>query len=429
MKISKIKGTNDLFGCEMAKYRYIEDTARQISKEFGFSEMQTPVFEATEVFSRSAGETSDVVNKEMYTFLDRGEKSLTLRPEGTAGISRSYVENKLYVEPGLRKIFYFEPMFRCERPQAGRFRQFTQFGVEAIGDGSPALDADIINLGQNFLNRLGIKNVKVLINTIGSTEGRIGYINKIKEYFGMHIDTMCEDCKKRLLTNPLRILDCKVDKNSSVMKNAPKILDYLSVEDKTYFSSVLKELDNLNIKYEVDQNLVRGLDYYNHVVFEFVYADESSPIYNLAILAGGRYNGLSKCFDGPDTPAIGFGSGVERISAVLDELGLFNDYKNEVTVCVMNIGEENKTHSLSLANFLRNNHISCDLDYVSNNLKPQFKLSERINSRYLLIIGTDEVENNVVKIKDTTSKEEKIIDFMELNKIFNIEGEIYAYKK
>ena len=429
MKVSKIKGTLDYFGKEIKKYRYIENTARDIAKQFGYLEIQTPVFEATEVFARGVGEGTDIVNKEMYTFLDRSEKSLTLRPEGTAGVSRAYVENKMYVEPGLKKVFYFGQMFRCERPQAGRYRAFTQFGIEALGNGSSYLDADVIYFGYLFLQKLGIKNVKVAINTIGSKEGRARYEEALKEYFSSHIENMCDDCKKRLEKNPLRILDCKVDAKSDIMKNAPKIIDYLSDEDKAYFDKVLKCLDTLGVEYVIEQKLVRGLDYYNHTVFEFIYDDEKSNINGLTLLGGGRYNGLSKQFDGPETEAIGFGTGVERLMLVLDELGLYKDDEKLVDVVVINIGEETKLNALDLAAYLRRNNVSCELDYVSSNLKPQFKLSERVNAPYIIIIGLDEVEQGVFKLKNTVLKTEEMKNIEQLNEIFNIEGEKYAYKK
>lgn len=429
MKVNKIKGTIDYFAREIKKYRYIEQVARNISKQFGYLEIQTPVFEATEVFARGVGEGTDIVNKEMYTFLDRSNKSLTLRPEGTAGVSRAYVENKMYVEPGLRKLFYFEQMFRCERPQAGRYRAFTQFGIEAIGPGSAYLDADVIYFAYLFLQQLGIKNVKVAINTIGSVAGRARYEEALKEYFSKHIENMCDDCKKRLEKNPLRILDCKADAKCEIMANAPKIMDYLSDEDKAYFNKVLSSLDALGVNYVIDDKLVRGLDYYNNTVFEFIYDDESSNINGLTLLGGGRYNGLSKAFDGPEMDAIGFGTGVERLMLVLDELNLFKNDEQLVDVVVINIGEETKIQALHLAAFLRSNNVSCELDYVSSNLKPQFKLSERMNAPYIIIIGSEEVENGVFKLKNTLEKTEQLLKIEQLNDIFAIGGEKYAYKK
>lgn len=427
MKITKIKGTLDYFGKEIEKYRFIETIARQTCKEFAYNEIQTPVFEDTKVFSRGVGEGSDIVTKEMYTFLDRSEKSITLRPEGTAGVSRSYVENKMYVEPGLKKLFYFEQMFRHERPQAGRYRQFTQFGVEALGEGSPYLDADVIYLGFSFLNKLGIRNVKVLINSIGSKTGRIKYEDALRSYFGSHIGCMCDDCKTRLEKNPLRILDCKVDHNSDIMKNAPRISDYLDEADSLYFKKVLTCLDKLGVKYVVDENLVRGLDYYNHTVFEFVYDDTNSPINGLALLAGGRYNGLSKAFDGPDCDAIGFGAGVERLMLVLEELQLYHERSTFADVVVINIGESTKIDALRLSNYLRSNGVIVEMDYVSSSLKPQFKLSDRMASPLIIIIGEEEVACGTFKLKNTVEKTEEIKSISELNALFSIEGENYAY--
>ena len=429
MKVNKIKGTIDYFGREIKKYRLIEETARKIAHQFGYEEIQTPVFEATEVFARGVGEGTDIVNKEMYTFLDRSDKSLTLRPEGTAGVSRAYVENKMYVEPGLKKLFYFEQMFRCERPQAGRYRAFTQFGVEALGPGSAYLDADVINMGYLFLQYLGIDKVKVVVNSIGSKEARKVYEEALKAYFEQHIDNMCDDCKERLKKNPLRILDCKVDAKSEIMANAPKITDYLSESDNEYFQKVLTSLDVLGVNYVVDPKLVRGLDYYNHTVFEFIYDDSSSNINGLTLLGGGRYNGLSKQFDGPESDAIGFGTGVERLMLVLDELNLFAENTQKAEVVIINIGEDTKLPALHLASYLRKNNVATEIDYVSSNLKPQFKLSERVNAPYIIIIGSEEVENGVFKLKDVNNKTEAVYNIEELNKLFNIEGEKYAYKK
>lgn len=429
MKVNKLKGTFDFFGQEMEKFRYIESCAKDVCKYFGYQEIQTPIIEYTQVFSRGLGEETDIVSKEMYTFTDRSDKSITLRPEGTAAVTRAYVENKLYALSGLKKMFYFEPMFRHERPQAGRYRQFTQFGVEALGEESAYLDADTIYLGFIFLKKLGINNVKLNINTLGSSDGKVSYGEAVRNHFNKHIDTMCEDCKKRLSKNPLRILDCKIDKNHEAMMNAPKITDYLSDEDNNYFNKVLNLLDKLGVKYVIDNKLVRGLDYYNHTVFEFVYDDESSSINNLALLAGGRYNGLSTEFDGPHTPAIGFGCGVERIMIVLDELKLFKPSESLADVVVINIGEEYKIHSIDLANYLRCHNVRTEVDYVSSNLKPQFKLCDRVNARYIIIIGEEEVNNDCFKIKDTINKTENISSLESLNSIFNIEGEKYAYKK
>ena len=406
MRVTKIKGTLDFFGDSALKYQYLEEKAKVVCHRFGFTPIITPIFEATELFTRGVGEGSDIVNKEMYTFLDKGERSITLRPEGTASITRAYVENKLYVAPGLKKYYYFGPMFRHERPQAGRYRQFTQFGIEALGPGSSYLDAEIINFASSYLKEIGFTKIKVLINNIGSGESRVRYEEALKEHFKAHLDTMCPDCKVRYEKNPLRILDCKVDKEHDAMNTAPRIFDYLTDEDKAYFTRICEILDELGIKYEVSDRLVRGLDYYTNLVFEFLYDDESSPINCLTVLAGGRYNGLSKQLDGPDTEAIGFACGVERLMLALDELGKFDFLNSDALFQVITIGESVKVEGIKLANSIRESGAYVEIDYVSHNLKPQFKLAERCKARYLIIIGEDEVKTGVYKVKDTLNNTE-----------------------
>lgn len=429
MKVNKIKGTLDYFGDQLNAYRYIEGVARSVCDKHGYKEVMLPTFEATELFVRGVGEGSDIVNKEMYTFVDRSNKSITLRPEGTAGVTRWYVENKIYVNPGLSKHFYIGPMFRCERPQAGRYREFRQFGIEAFGTGSAYLDADVINFADKFLKKLGITNVKVLVNNIGSKVSRANYEKALIEYFTAHIDNMCQDCKNRLLKNPLRILDCKVDKESEIMKNAPKINDYLIEEDKIYSDKVISALEALGVDYQIDYNLVRGLDYYTSTVFEFVYSQEGSPINGLTLLGGGRYNGLAKELDGPDTDAIGFGTGIERLILVMNELGCMPSFDETADACIITIGESTKLEGIRLTNYLREHGLRCEIDYINHNLKPQFKLSDRVFAKKVIIIGEDEVINDLVKVKDITTKEEKMIKVEDILKEFNLEGEKYAYKK
>lgn len=417
MRVTKIKGTLDFYGDNALKYQYLEEKAKVVSHRFGFMPIITPIFEATELFTRGVGEGSDIVNKEMYTFLDKGDRSITLRPEGTASITRAYVENKLYVTPGLKKFYYFGPMFRCERPQAGRYRQFTQFGVEALGPGSSYLDAEIINFASSYLKEIGLSKTTVLINNIGSGESRAKYEEALREYFKPHLESMCADCKNRFEKNPLRILDCKVDKNTDIMNNAPRIFDYLTDEDKKYFIEICDILTSLGIKYEVSDRLVRGLDYYTNVVFEFIYEDETSPINGLTVLAGGRYNGLSKQLDGPDTEAIGFACGVERLMLALDELGKFDFLNTDALVQVITIGESVKVEGIKLANELREKGAYVEMDYVSHNLKPQFKLAERCKARYLIIIGEDEVKSGIYKVKDTVESTEKMLSKDEIFKL------------
>lgn len=428
MRINKIKGTLDFYGYEVEKYRYIETVCVDIAKKFGYSEVITPIFESTDVFVRSVGESSDIVNKEMYTFTDRGNRSLTLRPEGTAPMMRMFVENKLYVNPGVAKYYYFGPIFRYERPQKGRYHQFTQFGVETYGLENPLLDADVINLACKIMNALGIKNVKVCLNTLGSKEARAAYVPALKEYFTPHLEEMCADCKVRYEKNPLRMLDCKVDANTDVMKNVPRISDYLTEDDKQYFEDLKSALEVLGIKYEVSDKLVRGLDYYSNDVFELIYDNPESSINGLTLCAGGRYNDMGRDFDGPDIKAIGFAFGVERLSMALDELGIKVPDSGLDQVTVITLGKEVKKVGLKLVDYLRTKGIPTEIDYQSENLKPQFKLAERNKSRYIIIIGEDEVANNIMTIKDTVLQQESKISVSELNKFFKVEGaDDYAY--
>lgn len=417
MRVTKMKGTLDFYEDGALKYQFLEEKAKTICKRFGFTNIITPIFEATELFTRGVGEGSDIVTKEMYTFTDKGERSITLRPEGTASVTRAYVENKLYVTPGLKKYYYFGPMFRYERPQAGRYRQFTQFGVEALGPGSSYLDAEMINLASTFLHEVGFDKLKVLINNIGSGESRINYENALKTYFKDHLDELCDDCKVRYEKNPLRMLDCKVDKENPIMKAAPSILDYLTDDDKKYFDEVCNILNQLNIKYEISDRLVRGLDYYTNVVFEFICDDESSSINGAAVLAGGRYNGLAKELGGPDTEAIGFACGIERLIIALDELGKFNDIKDNALFQVITIGETAKIEGIKLANEIRKLNHYVEIDYSNHNLKPQFKLSERCHAKYLIIMGEDEIKSNQYKVKNTENQSEQIMTKEEILKL------------
>lgn len=417
MKVTRMKGTLDYFYDSALKYQYLEDVAKSVCKRFGFGLVITPMFEATELFTRGVGEGSDIVNKEMYTFLDKGERSITLRPEGTASVTRCYVENKLYATPGLKKYYYFGPMFRYERPQAGRYRQFTQFGVEALGTGSSYLDAEIINFASEYLKQIGLTKIKVLINNIGSKESRVAYCEALKNHFRNHLDEMCDDCKVRFEKNPLRMLDCKVDKNKPFMETAPKIFDYLSNEDQKYFMDICNILTSLNIKYEVSDRLVRGLDYYTNVVFEFVYDDESSPINGLTVLAGGRYNGLSRELGGPDTEAIGFACGVERLILALDEIGKFANLNKDALFQVITIGEENKVEGIKIANLLRETGAYVEIDYNNHNLKPQFKLAERCHAKYLIIMGEEEVKTKQYKVKNTIDNTEVTLPIEEIIKL------------
>ncbi len=425
MAYQKIKGTLDYIGIDAKKRRYVEQMIRDVMNAYNIEEIITPTFEQTEVFSRSSGETSDVVTKEMYTFKDKKDRSITLRPEGTASVVRAFIENKLYALPGIKKYFYNMPMYRYERPQAGRYREFVQFGVEFFGDASYLLDADVIGLGDSIFKKLGLKNYYVAVNTIGDFQSRMNYQKALKEYFSMHIDCLCEDCKNRLEKNPMRILDCKIDKNSDILLNAPKISDYLTIESKNYFTSLLNALEKMNIKYIVDDRLVRGLDYYTDTVFEFISTgDEKGSLESLkglAIGAGGRYTGLTKELGGPDVPGIGFAFGVDRVASLLEHYKLLPDLNTKVDLCILTLDEESKIYALDLITKLRMQGITCEIDYVNNNLKPQFKLSDRINANLVGIIGEDERINEEINIK-TKDKEQTKIKVCDLyNYIKNIQ--------
>ncbi len=410
MSFQKIKGTLDYFGLQTKKRRYVESVARNICKLNNIEEIITPTIEYTDVFVRSSGDSSDIVTKEMYTFKDKGDRSITLRPEGTAGVCRAFLEEKLYVATGLKKYFYNGSMFRCERPQAGRYREFNQFGVEYYGEDSYLVDASVIILADSILKSLGLSNnYKVCVNTIGDFKSRMAYQEALRKYFSENIDSLCEDCKNRLNKNPLRILDCKVDKDSEVLKNAPKIVDYLTKEAKEYFDNLLKTLDYMNINYYVDNNLVRGLDYYTDTVFEFIACNDDSneSLNGLAILAGGKYSDLVKEFGGPSISGIGFAFGVERVISLMDKLNLFPESINDrIDYVVIGLDPNTKLYTLEICETLRKLGYSCEMDYKNCSFKPQFKLVDRVNPKYILIFGEEEVKENKVTIKNNDTKEQ-----------------------
>ena len=415
MSYQKIKGTIDYLGLMTKRRRYVEDVCRDLALKYNIEEVILPTIENTEVFVRSSGEGSDVVTKEMYTFLDKGNRSITLRPEGTAGVVRAFLENKLYVNPGLKKYFYTGSMFRYERPQAGRYREFSQFGVEFFGVDSYLLDANVIALGYEMLKKLGFSDNDFIlhVNTIGNFESRTNYAKALRDYFTPLISELCPDCLRRLDKNPMRILDCKADKNNPIIINAPKIKDYLTQESVDYFNGLQKTLDSLNIKYVVDDNLVRGLDYYTDTVFEFISTGEGD-LSGLAICAGGKYADLVKAFDGPDIPGIGFGIGLERIVGMMETLNLFpSSIENKVDYVLIGLDNESKVYTFKVAKELRDLGKVIELDYQNTSFKAQFKLVDRVNPEYILIFGEEEVKNNKVTIKSNLTGEQKTVDYKE----------------
>ncbi|MDD3171924.1 MAG: histidine--tRNA ligase, partial [Bacilli bacterium] len=379
MSYQKIKGTLDFYGNDARKLRFVQNKASEIIKNYGFQEIITPIFENTEVFVRSSGDSSDIVTKEMYTFFDKGNRSITLRPEGTAAVVRSFLENKMYVESPLTKLFYFGPMFRYERPQAGRYRQFNQFGIEVFGEGSAFLDAEVIISAYNIFKSLGIKGIKLKINTIGDFESRDIYRQKLQDYFKDYVYDLCDDCQKRLDKNPLRILDCKVDREKEVIKNAPKIKDSLTEASLKNFQDILKILDSFGIDYDIDETLVRGLDYYTDTVFEYI-LDVEGDLQGLAICAGGKYADLVKSFGGPDIPGIGYAFGVERIVSIMETQGLFVDLISKADVVIITLDDESKSEGMKIARDLRCHKLLVEMDYKNNSLKQQFKLADRVKA-------------------------------------------------
>ena len=417
--IQKPKGTYDLFDVQGKKMLYIEKVFASLMEKYNYEYMRTPVFEASELFHRGVGDTTDIVTKETYDFIDRGERSMTLRPEGTAGVVRSFIENKMYGRATMPvKGWYYGPMYRYERPQSGRYREFYQIGVEAFGSVDPMIDAEIISIPVNFYRLLGLKGLKVHINSLGDKESRIAYKNALLEYFKPHLDELCEDCRNRYEKNPLRILDCKVDSELEIMKNAPKMQDYWTEESRNYYEAVKKYLDALGIEYLEDPNLVRGLDYYTHTVFEVEASVEGFGSQNI-LCGGGRYDGLVEMLDGPSTPGVGFALGTERLLTALDyeNIDLLGD--NSIDVYVIPMGDETKSYALELTNVLRMNGFNTDTDMMGRNIKGNFKQADRLNSKYVVLIGTDEIESGILTVKDNQTKEEfkvekdKLIEFFD----------------
>ena len=401
--LQKPKGTYDVYGDMGKKIIYLE--------KYNYEYVRTPLFESSELFHRGVGETSDIVSKETYDFVDRGERHMTLRPEGTAGVVRSFIENKMYGRADLPvKLWYFGPMYRYERPQSGRYREFYQFGVEAFCSDDPMLDAEIISIPVNFYKLLGLKGIKVNINTLGDTESRLKYREALINYFRPHIDSLCDDCKARFEKNPLRILDCKVDHDLDIMKNAPKIIDYLNESSRNHFEKVKEYLEALNIDYTVNYSIVRGLDYYTHTVFEVEASVEGFGSQNV-LCAGGRYNGLVETIGGPQTPGVGFALGLERLLVALEyeKLEPWEDKTTDFYIAPMD--DTCKGYSLKVLNMLRMNGFNGDMDYMNRSLKSNFKQAERLNTKYIIIIGNDEIENNMVTIKDNETKESKTVAF------------------
>ena len=405
--ITKPKGCYDVTGEVAKKYQRICEVVSAYAKIYNYKYIRTPLFESTELFKRGVGDTTDIVQKETYDFTDRGGRDFTLRPEGTAGVVRNFIEDKLYGnQSSVVKEFYIGTMYRYERPGLGRNREFTQFGVECLGSDDEMMDAEVISFSYNILKELGL-DVTVKINNLGSVEDRENYKKALVEYLTPHINDLCEDCQNRIKTNPLRILDCKVDDPSEILKNAPSILDYHSKESNERFNKVLSYLDYLDVDYEIDNTLVRGLDYYDYMVYELKLND------SLALGGGGRYNHLVKNLGGPEVPAVGFACGIERI---INEMN--DESFNNIDVYVMCVNDEEKIKANIITQDLRLNNIICETNVMGKSLKTQFKEADNMNAKNLIILNSEDLSKGLITVKDNVTKEEvkvpedEIIDYI-----------------
>ncbi|WP_377888355.1 histidine--tRNA ligase [Alkalihalobacillus sp. R86527] len=408
------RGTQDILPGTSELWQYIEEKARDICRRYNYHELRTPIFEKTELFQRGVGDSTDIVQKEMYTFEDRGGRSLTLRPEGTASAVRAFVNNKMF---GLAeqpvKLYYIGPMFRYERPQSGRMRQFVQFGVEAMGSNDPSIDAEVIALAIDFYKELGLKNLKLYLNSLGDTESREAHRNALIAHFEPRIGEFCSDCQNRLENNPLRILDCKKDRDHELMASAPSILDYLNEESANYFTNVKKALDYMKIDYVIDERLVRGLDYYNHTAFEIMSEAEGFGAIT-TLSGGGRYNGLVEEVGGPTTPGIGFAMSIERLLLALEAEGVELPIEKTIDCYVVTMGEEAQTISNGLLHELRSAGLSAERDYLDRKMKSQFKAANRSNAKYVAILGEDELQKDEINIKEMETGDQQAVRFSEI---------------
>lgn len=408
MRYQRPKGTADILPGESQHWQYVEEIARQVFSKYRFEEIRTPLFENFEVFSRTSGDTSDIVTKEMYDFKDKGDRHISLRPEGTAGVVRAFVENKLY-GPEVQKpfkTFYMGPMYRYERPQSGRQREFHQIGVEAFGSDEPALDVEVIAMGMDLFKHFGIHNLRLAINTLGDQETRDNYRQALIDFLEPHFDELSEDSKVRLHKNPLRVLDSKDEQDQKFVADAPSILDFLSDDAQAHFDQVKQLLTALGIEYEVDPTMVRGLDYYNHTIFEVMVQSKALGHGYTTVCAGGRYNGLVEELGGPEVSGVGFGLGMERLLLLMAAEGVEFPEEHHLDAYVVGIGEEANATSLQLVQAIRQQAFSADRDYLARKPKAQFKTADRLNAAYTLTLGEAELAAKTVHVKNMASGNE-----------------------
>lgn len=401
------KGTKDVLPEDSYKWRFVEDTAREIARLYFLKEIRTPVFEHTELFNRGVGDTTDVVTKEMYTFLDKGSRSITLKPEGTAGAVRSFIENGMGSGVLPAKMYYITPAFRYERPQAGRLREFHQFGVEIFGAKGADTDTEAILLADTFLKKLGLKT-KLYINSIGCPTCRAKYNKALKEYFAPHLDELCYDCKTRYEKNPLRLLDCKEEECRKINANAPSILDYLCDDCKAHFDNVKSGLTAAKVPFEVNPKIVRGLDYYTRTVFEFV---SDSIGAQGTVCAGGRYDGLIKTLGGGDVPAVGFAAGIERLLIVMEQSGVEIPNAETLTAYIAGMDEQSREKAFEIVTALRNSGITAECDHMERSVKSQFKYADKTGAKYVVVIGESELEKGAATVKNMASGEAEEVAF------------------
>lgn len=403
------RGVEDWYGDSMHKRSVIEKLARELADTYNMSEIITPIFEHTVLFQRGVGETTDVVQKEMYTFTDKGNRSITLKPEGTSPVMRAYLEHNMYAEPAPTKLYYVTPAFRYEKPQSGRLRQHHQFGVEFVGSKSPLAEVELITLITTLIGKLGLKDAKLHINSIGCANCRKTYNEALCHYLKQHEDKLCPTCKERMQKNPLRVIDCKVDACKEIVKDAPRTIEYLDTECKEHWEELKLLLDELNIPYEIDTGIVRGLDYYTKTVFEFVNSE------GFTLCGGGRYDGLIHEIDEKqDIPSVGFGMGIERILYFLEKEGVELEPKKPIQLYVGILGKEAKAKAYKLVNEVRSNKIVVETDYMDRSVKAQMKYANKLGAKYTVIIGTQELDDNRAKIKEMDTGEQIELAFDEI---------------
>ena len=408
------RGTKDLLPLESYKWQYVEKEFNNVCAQFNYKETRVPTFEHTELFERGVGDTTDVVEKQMYTFLDKGNRSITLRPEGTASVVRSFLQNSLYAEAMPAKMYYNIPCFRYEKSQKGRLREFHQFGVEVFGAEAPTIDAEVISLALTFLDRVGLKDLTVHINSIGCKECRKKYNDALREFLRPRLDKLCDTCKGRFERNPLRILDCKSEICQEQIQGAPVLLDYICDDCREHFEKFKACLDNMGIKYEIDPGIVRGLDYYSKTVFEIISGD-------FTVCGGGRYDGLVEELGGQSTPAIGFGLGIERLLLRLEETGAVIPEPEKVDLYVAPLGEKASLYVQQLVYNLRKKGIKAETDHMGRGLRAQMKYADKIGCRYSLVLGDNEIDTGVASVKNMTDGTKTDIKLDEADKFFTAE--------